>query len=78
MSFPSAKTRCRQVSPAIQAITLASMAEKSATMNFFPSGATKAVRMSWESVSGISSYSSLTASRFPVRTSARAWDRSER
>ena len=55
MSPPPSNTFSRHRSPAIQAITLASIAEKSATINFLPSCGTKAVRMSCESVSGISS-----------------------
>lgn len=55
MSPPSSKTLSRHRSPANQAITLASIAEKSATMNFLPSCGTNAVRISWERVSGISS-----------------------
>ena len=41
-------------------VTLASMAEKSATMNRFPFSGTKAVRISSLSTSGTESYSDLT------------------
>ena len=61
---------------AIHASTLASIAEKSATMNFLPSCGTKAVRMSCESVSGISSYSMARASKSPAFTSPLACARS--
>ena len=40
MSFPSANTLERQASPARNAKTRASMAEKSDTMNLYPSLAT--------------------------------------
>ena len=55
MSPPPSNTFSLHRSPAIHAITLASIAEKSATINFLPPCGTKAVRMSCESVSGISS-----------------------
>lgn len=41
MSPPFAKTSCRQLSPASQAITRASIAEKSATTNLQPPGGDK-------------------------------------
>jgi hypothetical protein len=46
MSFPAAKAAAFHFSPAIQEMTLASMAEKSETTNFIPSRGTKAVRIS--------------------------------
>ena len=55
MSPPLANTSCRHCSPANQAMTRASIAEKSDTMNFLPFCGTKAVRMSWDRVSGTSS-----------------------
>ncbi len=55
MSLPSANTRIRHFSPASQARTLASIAEKSATINLNPVRGIKAVRISWDKVSGISS-----------------------
>ena len=76
MSPPPSNTLSLHRSPAIHAITLASIAEKSATMNFLPSCGTKAVRMSCESVSGISSYNMERASKSPAFTSSRAWTRS--
>ena len=54
MSSPRAKAADFHFSPASQAMTLASMAEKSLTMNFLPGDGTRAVRMSCERVSGTS------------------------
>ena len=56
MSPFSAKTFSRQDSPAKNESTLASMAEKSETMNLYPSLGTNAVRMSSDRTSGTESY----------------------
>ena len=57
MSPFSAKTFSRQDSPAKNESTRASMAEKSETMNLYPSLGTNAVRMSSDRTSGTESYS---------------------
>ena len=52
MSFPSAKTLEHQVSPARCASTLASMGEKSLTMNLYPGRGIKAMRISSDRTAG--------------------------
>ena len=56
MSLFSEKTFRRQDSPAKNESTLASMAEKSETMNLYLSLGTNAVRMSSDRTSGTESY----------------------
>ena len=46
MAPPWAKTSCRDWAPAVQAVTLASIAEKSATQHRLPGLGIKAVRIS--------------------------------
>ena len=57
MSPFSAKTFSRQDSPAKNERTRASMAEKSETMNLYPSLGTNDVRISSDKTSGTESYS---------------------
>ena len=61
--FPCvANTSLTHCSPANHAITLASMAEKSATTNLCPSEGMKAVRISWDRVSGTFPYNNFKPS----------------
>ena len=69
-------TCSRHFSPANHAITRASMAEKSDTIKRQPALGIKAVRTSWESVSGMLPNSIFTASKSPTPTSSRASSKS--